>query len=221
MNAYTGQVPATRRAPHWLTFAACRADDVHPDEMFPDSNAVLIEHAKSVCRRCPVQLTCLDDALRTGDTKYGIRGAKKPEERRKLADAAARRAPDRDRTPPAKTLTEAFLRRITRTTDGHITWSGAERLKFQGVKYTAMQAAFIVGHGREPEGQVRRTCEHVCFRWDHLTDAVIRDEQTDCGTPAGYRRHKRHKEPVCGPCKQAQYEADLRYRQTGTTKVAA
>ncbi len=172
MSGYSGQVPETLRAPDWRTAAACRAKGVDPDAMFPDNNEGGIANAKAICGPCPVRDACLADALRTGDNHWGIRGALKPEERRKLANPDSPQPVKAPARP--ENLADAFRRRTTRTADGHLAWHGEVHIKFEGERYTAFQAAFIVGHGREPEGPVRRTCSTECFRSDHLTDAVIR-----------------------------------------------
>lgn len=172
MTAYSGQVPETLRAPDWRTSAACLGRE---DDMFPDNSEAGIAHAKAICGPCPVRDACLADALRTGDNHWGIRGGLKPEERRKLTKGGPR-APRLQARP--ESLADAFRARTTRTADGHLAWIGTTHIKFEGERYTAWQAAFIVGHGREPEGPVRRTCDVECFRSDHLTDAVIREAKS-------------------------------------------
>lgn len=211
--------------PTWHQEAACLG---RADEMFPDNHEAGITQAKRICSPCPVWRECLEDALRRGDNQHGIRGGLKPEERRKLAKERANPGstvttlakPKRPSLPPPKTLAEAFARRTGRADDGHVLFHGGQYMKFQGAKYTALQAAFIVGHGREPEGPVRRTCGAECFRADHLTDGVIRDSEALCGTRAGYRRHKKHGEVACTPCRKANADADRLLRNTGATKVA-
>ena len=89
MTAYSGQVPDTEPAGQWINQAACRADGIHPDEMFPDNNETGIAHAKQICRPCPVQVDCVLNALRTGDNEHGIRGGLRPHERRNLAKVRA------------------------------------------------------------------------------------------------------------------------------------
>lgn len=46
-------------------------------------------------------------------------------------------------------------------------------------------------------------------------------EPAKCGTRAGYQKHLREKTEICGPCRQANTDADNRLRRTGTSKVAA
>lgn len=46
-------------------------------------------------------------------------------------------------------------------------------------------------------------------------------EPAKCGTRSGYARHLREKTEICGPCRQANTDADNRLRRTGTTKAAA
>ncbi|MFD4572059.1 WhiB family transcriptional regulator [Streptomyces sp. NPDC058417] len=42
-----------------------------------------------------------------------------------------------------------------------------------------------------------------------------------CGTRSGYQRHLKDKTAICGPCRQANTDADNRLRRTGTTRAAA
>lgn len=70
----------------WRTRAACLEED--PDLFFPDgergySSLNQLELARTVCRRCPVRLTCLRAAMNTGAT-YGMWGGTTPDERRSL-----------------------------------------------------------------------------------------------------------------------------------------
>lgn len=213
-------------AGQWLKQAVCLG---RGNEMFPGDNEREIAHAKSICAQCPVWETCLDDALRTGDNEHGIRGGLRPHERRNLAKLRATTPgtgiepprPRKVREPRPATLAEAFARRAQRTPDGHVLWYGANHLQYDGKRYTALQAAFTLGHNREPEGLVRRTCGTECFRWDHLTDQVIRDSTAVCGTRRGYLRHRKHGEAACRPCLQANTDADNRLRRTGTTRELA
>lgn len=48
-----------------------------------------------------------------------------------------------------------------------------------------------------------------------------RRNAAECGTPAGYKRHRRNGEEACPACLRAKADAIARYRQTGTTKAAA
>lgn len=227
MSEYTGQTPETRRAPDWREYAACLG---RGNEMFPDNSEHGIANAKRICTACRVRLACLDDALRAGDNHWGIRGGMKPEERRKLAKNLADRKnsltelprPAKPKEPRPTTLAEAIERRTAPTDDGHVLWCGAAtHIQFEGKRYTGSQAAFLVGHGREPEGMVRRTCGTDCFRSDHLTDAVIRDSAARCGTRPGYQRHRKNGEKACDACRRANTDADNRLRRTGTTKELA
>lgn len=215
MSHYSESAPDTEPGREWLEQAICKDD---PDLMFPDNNVYGIGQAKEICAACPVRDDCLEDALQTGDNDHGIRGGLTPRERRALAKGSK---PKRPKQAPPKTLAEAFTRRAARTEDGHVLWYGAQHMKFQGVKYSALRAAFLLGHGREPVGPVRRTCGRECHRADHLTDGQLRDEGALCGTRAGYRLHKKRGEAACGPCRQANTDADNRLRRTGTTKAAA
>src|SRR5690242_17181861 len=74
---------------HWTERAACRNADPEafappPDQYRPMTTAEAA-YALTYCARCPVTQTCLDEAIRHGDT-FGIRGGVD------LANAAKRRA---------------------------------------------------------------------------------------------------------------------------------
>lgn len=73
---------------NWRARAACLG---HWDEMHPENNVHEIEHAKSICRPCPVRVACLRDAIRTGDNQWGIRAGLRPNERRAVALELERR----------------------------------------------------------------------------------------------------------------------------------
>ncbi|MET8978517.1 WhiB family transcriptional regulator [Streptomyces sp. NPDC004539] len=226
---YVATIPDTlTRKGNWTAGAACCTD---PDAMFPTSNAVEIQAAKRICARCPVVTACLLDALDTGDNEHGIRGGLEPGERRKIA---ARRPaplsrpkpprPRAERTPtgrPPTTLAEAFTGRTAPTEDGHLLWYGDKRICFQKVHYQVLQVAFELGHGRQPEGRIARTCDEKCFRADHLVDNVLRRTGALCGSRTGYRWHLRYGTEPCSACRRANADADNRLRRTGTSKVAA
>jgi WhiB family redox-sensing transcriptional regulator len=69
----------------WRSEALCR--DTDPELFFPIGTTgaalVQIEHARAVCRQCPVQSDCLDFALSTNQDS-GIWGGTSEEERRVL-----------------------------------------------------------------------------------------------------------------------------------------
>lgn len=73
--------------------AACR--DVDPELFFPvgtgDVARAQTAAAKRVCRRCTVQVTCLDWALGAGQDE-GVWGALDPAERRELRRRVGRAA---------------------------------------------------------------------------------------------------------------------------------
>ena len=41
-----------------------------------------------------------------------------------------------------------------------------------------------------------------------------------CGTPAAYRRHIRHSEPICEPCRQAEARRGRDYRRRRATRAS-
>ena len=171
-------------AGQWVKQAACIG---HADEMFPDNNSHEIEHAKSICRPCPVQTECVLDALRTHDTEYGIRGALRPNERRDLArKIAARQKAERaargepEPTPkkprPKRTFQTLWDERTTPLHDGHLGWTGSVPIPLAGHFYTPRQIAFRIDRKQPPTGVVRRTCDvDGCVLPAHLMDQAERD----------------------------------------------
>lgn len=64
----------------WMDYAACQ--DIDDPEIFfplPSQGAAA---AKAVCARCPVRVTCLEDALAKNNI-YGFRGGMSGEARRR------------------------------------------------------------------------------------------------------------------------------------------
>lgn len=200
----------------WRNAARCRDED--PELFFPIGEsagaAIQAEEAKAVCGRCPVTDECLRWAL-DERIEEGIFGALTGPERRSTHRRQARRSrltpmthatTQQDRP---KTLEEAFNRRAHGTDDGHTTWEGSPTFKFQGAVHNALRVAFTLGHGREPEGPVDRTCcSRNCYTPAHLIDTVLRDAGALCGTQRGYYRHHRIGEHACDPCKEANAAAD-------------
>lgn len=218
--SYTGQTPDTEPAGQWVKQGACRKD---PDAMFPGSLAAEIEYAKAICHSCPVIEQCKQWALETRQG-LGVWGGLSEGDRQSIRRRSRARTRTRPAAPlrpaPASTLEEAFHRRATRAEGGHLLWNGTPRLKFQGGDYTASHVAFVIGHGREPNGLVRRTCG-VAACMTHLADEAIRDSAARCGTRPGYQRHRKNGEKACDACRQANADADNRLRRTGTTKELA
>lgn len=213
-----GLTPEPARA--WLENAPCKAD---PDAMFPGTDSHDIEYAKSFCRRCPVIDACRQWALDTGE-QNGVWGGLSEAERRNLRRAATRRPRTKATTdapaapqPLPDTLQELWAQRTQPLDGGHLAWQGYEPIKWRGRNLTPRQIGFTVDRGRPPVGRVLRTCEvDGCVA--HFAD---NEERTRCGTRGGYREHLREGTEICGPCRQANTDADNRLRRTGTSKAAA
>ncbi|MFH8792250.1 WhiB family transcriptional regulator [Streptomyces sp. NPDC017941] len=71
----------------WMHHAACAGRW----KVMDDETHAGVAYAKRICGGCPVRLACLEDALRTGDVKYGVRGGLGWRTRQRLA-AARRKA---------------------------------------------------------------------------------------------------------------------------------
>lgn len=168
----------------WRAQAACLGSE---DAMFPDSQTDAIATAKAICGPCPVKEFCLQAALdeeRGASAKYrfGIRGACTPSQRHHA---------DEDRLTAAQVLNRQHLRTVptgdllkhlydTNTTlsgDGHLIWTGTfPSLSVRDMRFTVGRLAFQVGVGREPDGQVQRSCDRYrCVLPGHLTDGVMRE----------------------------------------------
>lgn len=70
--------------PAWQQRGACKGHD--PDIFFPEGKGGTCQQAKAICRRCPVQVECLEWALQRKE-RYGIWGGKSYRERRKMRPA--------------------------------------------------------------------------------------------------------------------------------------
>lgn len=58
-------------------------------------------------------------------------------------------------------------------------------------------------------------------RREESDPGAVREAYAWCGTPAGYKRHRRRGETPCDDCRGAQTEANRRYAATGTTRAAS
>ncbi|MFB6963469.1 hypothetical protein ACFCYB_42680 [Streptomyces sp. NPDC056309] len=82
--------------------------------------------------------------------------------------------------PPRMTDEELFEQNAVVIAGGHVGWRG--RTTIHGVPVldpftTAARVAFRMHYGREPEGQVRTTCEvKHCLAGGHLADRVMREQ---------------------------------------------
>lgn len=218
------------RRPDWRDLAACRGED--PELFFPKGAdgpwLLTIEQAKTICRRCPVLDACLTFAL-NNPVPDGIYGGLTEIERRSLtrarqrhtltADAITTRADDVRDPRPARTLQTIYDDSTSPLKGGHTAWTGAPKTSFQGQVYTPKQLAFTVDRGRPPLGIVRSECGITeCVLPAHIADVAERER---CGTRTAYQRHLQRGETPCGPCRQANTDADRRLRNTGTTRAAA
>jgi hypothetical protein len=215
------------RRPDWRDQSACRGDD--PSLFFPNGDSgpwlLAIEQAKAICRSCPVLEACAQWAA-DERVEYGIfgglteqeRAANRRAHRRLSPEAAAKKAEEAREPKPPRTLQSIYDDGTVRLYGGHLAWTGARKIHFKGELFTPKQLAFFLDRGRMPDGPVRPECSIAeCVLPAHLADTV---ERSGCGTRLGYRRHLAAGESPCGPCRQANTDADNRLRRTGTTKVA-
>jgi hypothetical protein len=214
----------------WAKRAACRGVD--PDVMHPGNDETEIGRAKQVCARCWVARECFWDAVATGDMEHGIRAGLRANERRAVlkeinrrksapVEQAAEQTTDPAEAPRRKPYTDLrslFDDNTKRIIHGHLAWTGPSKPSFKGRAYNPKQIAYLLDRGRTPVGRVLTTCSLAgCVLPAHIADD---EERAQCGTRAGYQRHRRLGETPCDPCKQANTDADNRLRRTGTTKAA-
>ncbi|MFJ8146609.1 WhiB family transcriptional regulator [Streptomyces sp. NPDC096048] len=181
LSAY---LPAPKQ---WSKHAACAGD---PERMFPDNHEPRIRDAKQVCHGCPVRMACLQDALRTDDNDWGIRGALRPSERRKVAELLDGRYDNPDQVAAAvqqvlhpgdaRPLREVFFGHTEETPDGHLKWTGHSTFSWKGKVYAPKRTSFFLHRGREANGNVRRTpsCPLIeCVHPMHLEDGAERERR--------------------------------------------
>jgi len=87
-TAFSPSMRIVQPRPNWFDAAACKGED--PSLWHPDGHTNQREAAQAmaICRRCPVQMDCLEHAL-AEDEWLGIWGGTQPTERHRIA---ARRA---------------------------------------------------------------------------------------------------------------------------------
>ncbi|WNI31458.1 hypothetical protein [Streptomyces sp. ITFR-6] len=90
--------------------------------------------------------------------------------------------PARGRSVSAASWQDAFNARTVAMEGGHLHWTGATGhrgtpvVSFRGQVQTGYRLAFRWHHGREPEGNVRPTCDYpCCLAGGHLADRRIRE----------------------------------------------
>ena len=174
----------------WMADGACRTEE--PAQFFPDGSTggwlPVIDHAKKICAICPVLATCRTWALETRQT-YGIWGGLTEQERRRVHNRLANnRDMPREQAVNAvlyprgkgRPAAEAFAERTEVDALGHTRWLlNHTSFSLGNRNRTPRQVAFILTHGREPEGRTTTTC-HVrgCITGTHLEDEEMRREAT-------------------------------------------
>ncbi|MEU0397965.1 WhiB family transcriptional regulator [Streptomyces sp. NPDC006208] len=189
------RVPDTLARPdRWRDQAECAKPYVDPEEMFPKmANALGAREARDICRRCPVAVECLVSIMRieagSRSCRSGVFAGTSTQQRQRLYQElqrtgeplrpAVQRLVARVLARP-RTLRSVFEERTLPGPDGHVAWTARRlQVRFQDRSYTAMQMAFILGHGREPQGTIRAACGRIgCVAWRHLADEPMRRGRT-------------------------------------------
>lgn len=78
----------------------------------------------------------------------------------------------------AKTPEETYAERTETVDGGHVRWTAtSQQATLNGRTYTPARLAFLLGHGREPEGWVYVSCDRPgCVALTHLTDRLMREQ---------------------------------------------
>ncbi|MFD3608975.1 hypothetical protein ACFWXA_13040 [Streptomyces atroolivaceus] len=89
--------------------------------------------------------------------------------------------PGRGRRASAASWEDAFNERTVAVEGGHLHWTGSTGhrgtpvVAWRGQVETGYRLAFRWHHGRDPEGNVRPSCDYpCCVAGGHLADRVIR-----------------------------------------------
>lgn len=170
---------------YWQRDAACRGSE---DLFFEDQDA-----AKAICATCPVMDICRQWALESRQA-FGVWGGLSEKDRKRiykrvynqpgmsLAEAAAQVARG------SHSMADMFAARTEVGADGHTRWLvKSTALAVEGRTWTPRQMAFVLSHGREPEGIVRAFCGTAgCVTASHLTDGQLRRQRDrePAGEPA-------------------------------------
>lgn len=173
----------------WKLSGLCAQTD--PEVFFPEKGGSTGE-AKRICGGCEVRSECLQYALATGE-HFGVWGGLSERERRQLRRGerpALRPATPKQRRltanyAPIPDLTPAERQRFTAKLEprgaGCLVWTGKVDRQGRGtVQFTrdhrglsrlAHRVAFHLARGRQPSGQVLRTCgDMLCCAPGHLVD---------------------------------------------------
>jgi transcription factor WhiB len=80
--------------------------------------------------------------------------------------------------PVPKTIEETYAERTETVDGGHVRWTSvSQQATLNGRTYTPARLAFLLGHGREPEGWVYVSCDRPgCVEPEHLTDRPMREQ---------------------------------------------
>lgn len=160
------------------------------DMWFPiDADNQARRAAKQICDTCPVRVDCLTEAVNTEgaaavNARFGVYGGLTPRQRRRIYDKARTNSTTladeiTAALAPGKTMRDLYEEHSAPAEDGHRSWAlKSSTITFEGRIYTPMQIAFIVGHGRKPDGMVWALCGMKrCVERDHLADAQLRRER--------------------------------------------
>ncbi|MDQ0943310.1 WhiB family transcriptional regulator [Streptomyces sp. V1I1] len=80
--------------------------------------------------------------------------------------------------PVPKSIEETYAERTATVDGGHVRWTAtSQQATLNGRTYTPARLAFLLGHGREPEGWVYVSCDRPgCVNPEHLTDRPMREQ---------------------------------------------
>lgn len=213
----------------WQTAAVCRTA-IDDELWFPEpSDRATTRKAITACLSCPVLLLCreaaADEERGLGKvSRWGIRGGLTPAQRH-AADTSTRASHGKGGRQLAPCGTPAAYDRHVRNGEpvddpcrlAHNARNAQVRAEARhrraisdGCGTTkAYYRHLLAGEDVDP------ACQAASDAYEQkLTPPPAPPE---CGTRGGYERHRRAGETACTPCRQANADADLRLRNTGTT----
>ncbi|MDX2921842.1 WhiB family transcriptional regulator [Streptomyces sp. NE06-03C] len=195
----------------WMTAAVCAGVD--PELWFPESGD---SRPARICQGCPVRQQCEEYAAALeGDCglpyRHGVWGGTSAKERAEAREQTRSLKDDRDEQ--ILRLAEhgvgpkeiAALVGVTDRTVHRV----KQRTAPDGCGTTkAYYRHLLAGEDIDPACQAAS---------DAYEQQLVVPPPPECGTRGGYERHRRQGEPACTPCRQANADADRRFRNTGTT----
>lgn len=175
MTHHTGTEPAV----DWHDQAACVGEN--PELFYAgDRNPKATQQARDICGGCPVRTPCLLAAYTEGDV-WTMRAGRTPRQRTahlRKADGNVAHAVADALGDGTVLLQQVYAHHTQPADGGHVVWTDIRPvINVHRKQYTVHRLAWIVLHGAEPVGTVRRLCTvEGCVAKACLADRRMRDQ---------------------------------------------